>query len=126
MWVGILAKLSSLHKPDKRGDGIDPAIEYLSFSVEQKIEGNMSPSGWINGNELPLVEAQKRWTKYFSDLDPWNSWRFLTNKDVVSQSIPLPDILNSLFRQPYAVLALTSKFSSAALVVGQFNFFSLS
>ena len=63
--------------------------------------------------------------KYFSDLYPWNSWHFLTNKDVVSRSRPLPDILNSLFRPQYAVSALTSKFSSAALVVGKISMFYL-
>ena len=26
-WVGISAKPSSLHEPDKRGDGIDPEIK---------------------------------------------------------------------------------------------------
>ena len=41
-WVGISAKPSYLHDPDKRSDGIDPAIEYFSFLVDQKIEGNMA------------------------------------------------------------------------------------
>ena len=58
---------------------------------------------------MHLVEAQKRWTNYFYDLDPWNLWHFLTNKDVVSQSKALPDIVNSLFWPPYVVSYLTSK-----------------
>ena len=64
--------------------------------------------------------------KVFCDLDPWNSWHFITKKYVVSQRIPLPDLVNSLFCPPYAFLALTSKLSSAALVVGQISMFSLS
>ena len=79
----------------------------------------MEPSGWSNGNEVRLVEAQKCLTKYFSDLDSWNSWRFVTNKYAVSQSRQLPDILNSLFWPSYAVLVPTSKFSSEKLVVGK-------
>ena len=63
---------------------------------------------------MPLVEAKKLWTKYFSGLDPWNSRFFLTNKDVVSQSRPLPDIVNKLFWPTYTVSALISKCSSAA------------
>ena len=74
----------------------------------------------MNGNEVLLVEAQKLWTKYFSDLDPWNSWCLLTNKDVVPQIKPLTDIVNSLFWPPYAVSALTKNVSLAELVVGKF------
>ena len=44
-WVGISAKLSSLRHPDKRGHGIDPAILYLLFAVDPKIEGNKATSG---------------------------------------------------------------------------------
>ena len=70
---------------------------------------------------MPLVEAQKILTKYFSDFDPWNLWRFLTNKDIFLQSRPLTDIVNSIFRPPYAVSALNSKFSSASIVVEQIS-----
>ena len=94
--------------------------------VNQKIEGNMAPSGLSNGNEVPLVESLKRWTNYFSGLDPWNSWSFITNKDVVSQIRPLPDIVNLLFFSSYVVSDLTSTFLLAALVVGQISMFSLS
>ena len=44
-WVVISEKPSSLQDPDKRGDLIDPTIEWLSFAVDQKIEGDMAPSG---------------------------------------------------------------------------------
>ena len=44
-WVGISEKPSYLHEPDKRGDGIYPEIEYLSFAVDQKNECNIEPSG---------------------------------------------------------------------------------
>ena len=44
MWVLIPTKPYSLHDYDKRDDGIDPAIEWLSFAVDQKIEGKMAPS----------------------------------------------------------------------------------
>ena len=50
----------------------------------------------------------------------------LMNKDVVSQSIQLPDIVNSLFWPPYTVSALTSTFSLAALLVEKISMLYLS
>ena len=43
-WVGISAKMSPLHNPDKRGDVNDPTIEKISFTVEKIIEGDMAHS----------------------------------------------------------------------------------
>ena len=52
-----ISKPYSLHKPDKRGDGIDPAIEYLSFAVNQKLKET-----WQHQDKV--MEMKCLWLKY--------------------------------------------------------------
>ena len=89
------------------------------------------PKIWMKHSTFRMKQCKRSafgWStetldKVFLWLGPVKIMTFLTNKDVVLKSRPLSDIVNPLFRPPYAVSSLTLKFSSAALVLGKFPMF---